>query len=146
MAREFKKIEPWIREFIVDNDLVVLRNKYGKALAVSYTEDGVKWACNKFGKLLYFDDAYLRHRKMDDGTWAPYVKGELKKSPDVTTEKFIPVDHKRLSNQIAEYFWVNKALKMLYHVPDYVDKTNRMVYSSHPSKDEKVEKSSRNSE
>jgi|AACY02.6.fsa_nt_gi hypothetical protein len=143
--KDFKKIEPWIREFIAENDLVVLRNSRGKALSVSYTEDGLKWAANKFGKLLYFDNAHLRHRQMDDGSWVPYVKGELKKSPRVTVEKFVPRDHRHISNQIAEYFWVNRGMKMLYHVPDYIDKSERLVYTSNPGKSEKIEKSSKSS-
>lgn len=38
-----RKIEPWIRSFVSDRDLVVLRQtKDNKALNVSYSEDGLK--------------------------------------------------------------------------------------------------------
>lgn len=47
-------IEPRLATIIADRDLVVLRHKTGRALAVSYTEDGLKYATSLTGKLLYF--------------------------------------------------------------------------------------------
>lgn len=37
-----KSIEPWIKSFIQDRNLVVMRTKKGQALNVSYTEEGLK--------------------------------------------------------------------------------------------------------
>lgn len=37
-----KSIEPWIKSFIQDRNLKVMRTKKGKALNVSYTEEGLK--------------------------------------------------------------------------------------------------------
>lgn len=44
------------------------------------------------------------------------IRGGIEKSPYVIIEKFVPRDHKYLSAQVAEYFWTNKAMKLLYHV------------------------------
>lgn len=116
--REFKPIEEWIREFIRDRNLVVLRDRRGKALNVSYSIDGLKWTANKFGKLLYYKNCYLGHEEVSPGNWRPVFRGKMEKSPNVVVEKFVPRDHHNLGNQIAEYFWVQKAMKMLYHVPN----------------------------
>lgn len=53
-----KAIEERISKFIEDRNLVVLREKRsGRALNVSYTEDGLKYTTSLSGKLPYFNDA-----------------------------------------------------------------------------------------
>ena len=102
----FKQVEPWIAQLISDNNLMVLRNKKsGKALGVSYTEDGLKQCFNKFGKSLYYKHAFIREGR---------VQGDTRKSPWIVVEKFEPRNHKTKNNQVAEYLWISKALKMLY--------------------------------
>ena len=92
----------------------ILRSKSGKGLNVSYTEEGLKLTANKGGKLLYYTDAYLRHRKTESGDWMPYLDGDLTPSKKVYVEKFVPKDHKNPDFQIAEFRWIDKAHKMLY--------------------------------
>lgn len=38
--RNIPQVEPWMVQFIKDRELVVLRDKRGKALNVSFTEEG----------------------------------------------------------------------------------------------------------
>lgn len=53
-----KAIEERIAKFISDRDLLVLREKKtGRALNVSYTEDGLKYTTSLSGRLIYFTDA-----------------------------------------------------------------------------------------
>jgi len=89
----------------------------GKALNVSYTDQGLRYTCNKFAKLLYFDNAFIVAK---DGI--PSIKGILNKSKDVYVEDFIPRDHFittkirwiDLDAQRAEFLWVNKGMALLY--------------------------------
>ena len=86
----------------------------GKALNVSYSEDGLKWTTNKFAKSLYYENAYLF--QTDKG---PQFKGNMKRKANVMVSAFIPKDHilgSRMNHdaQKAEYLWCNKALHLLY--------------------------------
>jgi len=112
MRREIPQVEPWMVQFIKDRDLVVLRDKRGKALNISFSEEGLRWTCNKYGRALYYEDAYLKHILIDD-MWHPYISGNKEKSSRVVVEKFIPRNHTKLSYQIAEFMWCNKAIKLL---------------------------------
>tara|TARA_R110000851_G_scaffold214993_3_gene367679 strand:+ start:304 stop:615 length:312 start_codon:yes stop_codon:yes gene_type:complete len=85
---------------------MVLRNKTsGKALGVSYTEDGLKQCFNKFGKSLYYKHAFLKEGR---------IQGDKRISPWIIVERFEPRNHHSKGNQVAEYLWISKALKMLY--------------------------------
>lgn len=48
-----------------------------------------------------------------DGMWHPYISGNTNKSNNVIVEKFVPRNHSKLSYQIAEFMWCNKAIKLL---------------------------------
>lgn len=132
-----QKIDKGMRALIASQDMWILRSKSGKGLGVSYSEEGLKLTANKGGKLLYYRDAYLRHKKDDSGQWIPYLDGDLTPSDKVYVEKFVPKDHKRKDFQIAEFRWVDKAHKMLYSNNLHKDfalgngkKQLRTVYSS----------------
>ena len=87
----------------------------GRALNVSYSENGLKWTANKLGKLLYFENAFLVQK---DGR--PSFQGkDLKRSKQVIVEEFVPRDHIfnskiQIEDQKAEYLWINKGLNLLY--------------------------------
>lgn len=106
---KLRKVEPWIRTFIQDRDLYVLREKRNdKALNVSYSPDGLKLTANKAGKLRYYKNAFF----VTDGE----IRGDMTPSRSVYIEKFVPKDHTNRSNQIAEFLWIDKAMK-LYRLP-----------------------------
>lgn len=122
-TNKIRPIEPWIRKYIEDANLVVLRDKRNnKPLNVSYTEEGLRWTCNKDAKLLFYKNAYLRHRDIGEKIWQPYIVGDTKRNPHVVVEKFVPKDHRREDGRLnihlqkAEYLWCNKAMRLLYHV------------------------------
>lgn len=117
-----RKIEPWIRSFVSDRDLVVLRQtKDNKALNVSYSEDGLKWTTDTYGNLIYYDNARLRHKQLNKDSWLPYIEGDTTQmSSKVYVEKFRPIDHSKVYLQIAEFLWCNKALRMLYSNNEHV--------------------------
>tara|TARA_R110000851_G_scaffold153833_5_gene295868 strand:- start:501 stop:953 length:453 start_codon:yes stop_codon:yes gene_type:complete len=131
-------IEPWIRTFISDNNLVVLRDKAtGKPLNVTYSEEGLKWTCNARKKSLYYKDATMKWQKHPTkDMWLPYFEGDLNKSPNVIVEPFVPMDHKYPDGSIKsryqsfEFLWCNKAMKLL--IPMNMDRQerNRLVFSS----------------
>lgn len=109
-----KSIEERIAKFISDRDLVVLRErKTGRALNVSYTEDGLKYTTSLGGKLLYFNDAWLKVLYRDNQPYFVGVQGDLEKSKLVYVEKFIPTNKSNLRDQIAEYTWTDKAYRLL---------------------------------
>lgn len=108
------RIEEWIRTFIKDRNLVVLRHaKSRKALGVSYSVDGLKWTTDPLGRSLYFNRAILKHNKIGNH-YIPYFTGDLSKRKDVIVETFVPEDHRSAVNQKAELLWCDKALRMLY--------------------------------
>lgn len=110
-----RKIETWIKQFITDRNLLVLREVgSNKALNVSYTEYGLKWTMDNYGKLVYYDNARLTHVR-NSNIWIPKILGDTsKKSPKVYVEKFIPTDQKSIPAQVAEFIVCNKALRLLY--------------------------------
>ena len=98
-------------EYLRENTPVIIP---GKALNVSYSEDGLKWTINKYGKSLYHEDAYLCRN-----TDRLLFKGKsLARRGDVCVLPFIPKDHivgtiMDHDAQKAEYLWCNKALHLL---------------------------------
>ncbi len=118
-----KLVEPWLQSIIKDNEFVVLRDKRTKkALHVSYTEDGLKWALDpRTSKSLYFKDAYLSHGRVGGEGWNGLFRKE--RDPNTIVEKFIPMNHVRTRkdgieyvdtvNQSLEFKAVDRALRML---------------------------------
>lgn len=90
-----REIDEWVSNYIADRNLVVMRDRRtGEPLACSFTEEGLKLTCNKGGRLIYYKDAILRHRKLEDGTWAPYIQSKSEsKNPNVIIEHFVPRNH-----------------------------------------------------
>lgn len=112
-----KKIEQWIRQFVSERDLWVLRDKLtNKALNVSYSPEGLKYTTNKYGDLVYFNNAKL---KKHNSKLIPV--GDLGISSKVYVEKFIPMDHKDFKLQIAEYLFADKGLRLLYNNESIID-------------------------
>ena len=112
--RVMDPIKERIKRFIADRDLVVLRDgRTGKALNVSYTEDGLKYTTSLGGQLLYFKNARLKVITRDNQTTFVGVEGDLEKSKSVYVEKFVPTDKKNPRDQIAEYTWTDKAYRLL---------------------------------
>lgn len=108
-----RKIEPGIAKFIADNNLVVLRSTdTNEALNVSYSKEGLYWTANKTGRLIYFQNAFL---KFGHGT--PYFSGNTVKSPKVYVEKFVPRTFTNPKFHKSETVWVDKALRLLYGNP-----------------------------
>lgn len=116
-------------DWVAKNELCVLRNEKGVALNVSYTEEGLKWTCNKYGRSLYYRDAYVVNGKI--------VGKDLRPSKSIRVEKFVPtnfdpyvrdssgepiVDNQTGNNvlhsgnvfkQSAEATWVEKAIRLI---------------------------------
>lgn len=107
------KIEPWIKTFIKDRNLVVLRKKTkngpGRALNVSYSEEGLKYTMDKYGTLI----ACKRAKLVKEGDKL-IIKGNTSLPNNVYIEKFIPQDHVNLRDQLVEFVMSNRALKLLY--------------------------------
>lgn len=95
----------WLVERVTKSNLYVLRHIDGTALNVSYTEDGLKWTCNRKGKALYFKNAFITKGKL---------VGDTTPATDVYVEKFVPVNHSAYFKQMAESTWVDKALRLAY--------------------------------
>lgn len=87
-------IEPSVRHHIQDNEFVVMRDRSGKAIEVSFTEDGLRWTMDRNSRLIYYRNAYLRVRQPDE-TGVPqwYIEGDTRKNPNIIIEKFVPKDH-----------------------------------------------------
>ena len=88
----------------------------GRALNVSYTEEGLKWTSSKT-KYLYFNQANSR-LVLGKTKNMLVLEGDLSKSPKVFVEDFVPRNHYRGSvihpDQPTEYLWVDKGLRLLY--------------------------------
>lgn len=100
-----RTLPTWLVERVTRSRLYVLRHKDGTALNVSYTEDGLKWTCNKRGKALYYKNAFIAGGR---------IVGDFTPSPDVYVEKFVPVNHSAYFKQMAESTWVDKAVRLVY--------------------------------
>jgi len=100
-----REIEPWVITFIGATNLWVLRRKKdGAALNVSYSEEGLKWSCNKTGRAIYFQKGYIRGGKLPEGIM----------SAEVYVERFKPGNKKSQFLQQAECTWIGKALRLMY--------------------------------
>lgn len=111
------KLNPWLKESTNSGNKVCFP---GKALNVSYSEDGLKWTLNNYGKLLYYKSTKLSMRDKDGRMmYVPVFKGDMVKSNRVFVEPFVPRDHIiggkiNKTSQKVEYFWCNKAQRLLY--------------------------------
>ena len=121
-------IEPSVRTHIQGNQFVVMRDRNGKAIEVSFSEDGLRWTMDRNSRLLYYRDAYLKVRKPGEGDDIPrwYIVGDTRKNPSITIEKFVPKDHifigdngrlvsspARVARQKAEKLRIKKAQCLL---------------------------------
>jgi hypothetical protein len=104
-------IEAWIKTFIQDRNLVCLRDRNNKLLAVSYSVDGLKWATDALGRSLYYKDAILKHNGVHP-YW--FCKHQLTPIKTNVISKFIPQNHKSAKLHKAEVGGCDKALRMLY--------------------------------
>lgn len=116
-------IEPWIKTFIKDRNLWVLRKRDrrgpGRALNVSYTEDGLKYTMDKYGTLIACKNAKL---VLEDGKLN--IVGNTNLPHNVYIEKFVPQEHQNLRDQLVEFMMSNRALKLLY-ATDQIDRPAR---------------------
>lgn len=116
-----KTIPAHVISYIAQHDLVVLRRKRDNvALNVSFTVQGLKWTCNKLGRALMFRRAFV-----SQGRIVPAPNTKLELATDVYVEKFIPRNHETEEAQVAEYMWINKALR-LYDIR--IDNFNVQAY------------------
>jgi hypothetical protein len=122
-------IEPRIQEFIESQQLLVMRRKSDNMpLNISFSEAGLRWTANNRRRLLYFKNAELRNVKLlvpesTESIWYPKFhalsKDGLEKSDNVYIETFVPMNHTypdgnlRTKHQVAEYRWVDKALRLI---------------------------------
>lgn len=72
---------------------------------------------DKHGKFIYFKKARRVRREVNGKTFLEFI-GDTDMNPNLYVEQFVPRDHKNLGNQIAEYLWISKAMKMLYFAGD----------------------------
>lgn len=133
-------IEDWIGQFVKDNNLYVLRERRsGRALNVSYSEDGLRWTVNKLGRSLYYRDAIMRLNSKTKFPELVTKRKTLEKNRDVFVEKFIPKNHWKpngklnIANQVAELLWIDKALRLCYYV-EPKEEENPLVYSTADAK------------
>lgn len=105
-------IDPKVVTFLSGYELYALRAPNGRILNVSYTEEGLKYTLSRDGRYIYFKNAQL---VLDYKTNRLYFKGNTAKNPSLTVERFIPKNHSIVSNQLAEYRFVYKALRLCYN-------------------------------
>jgi hypothetical protein len=130
-------IEKWIRTYISDRNLYVLREKRkdgkpGRALNVSYTPEGLKYTLNKQKKLIACKNARLVNKVREDGKVMLLIEGNTLTPDNVVIERFVPVDHDNVRTQLVEFVMVDRALKMLYHVDDFAHSSPQLelVYTT----------------
>jgi hypothetical protein len=88
--------------------MYVLRDKKtNKPLYLSYTIEGLKWATNSRGKLLYFKDAHLEKRNNK-----VIFVGNLQQSSDVYIAIYSRYPHKQEYLRIIEKKFYDAAHKM----------------------------------
>lgn len=119
-------IEERISNIITDAGFKVLRKKStNEPLNVSYTEDGLRWTVNRDYRLLYYKEAYLKHRVVD-GQVSWYIEGDTTPADNVWVQDFVPMNHfypnEKLNRRMQgkEINMVDRALRMLYQIPEYV--------------------------
>jgi hypothetical protein len=111
--KEVRKLDTsWIIDFVKDYNLVVLRDKKtNRAYNVSFTNRGLHYTTYSSDFIYFINPKIIR---TDDFF---YINGEINSKYEIL--KFIPMDHYNkdgsinLSNQIAEYKMVDKALRLL---------------------------------
>jgi len=97
-------------------------------LNISFSESGLRWTANNRRRLLYFKNAELRNVKLlvpgtEESIWYPKFhalsQDGLEKSDNVYIETFVPMNHTypdgnlRTKHQVAEYRWIDKALRLI---------------------------------
>lgn len=101
-----REISPELIDHIRRQNLWVLRRKKdGYALNVSYSVYGLQWTCNKLGRALMYRRAFISKGRLI---------GDLAPSKDVYVEVFVPRNHDTEAAQVAEFTWVDKALRLIY--------------------------------
>ena len=99
-----KEYHDFVKQEVVKENLLVLREKgTGKALGVSYTEDGLKTLANKTGRYIYFKNV----NNIKD-----IPKGI--KSDKVYVEKFIPREFNNSFLNKTEAHWIECAKHKIY--------------------------------
>lgn len=107
-----------ISDLIVSGSFYVLRDRQtGMALNTSFTKEGLKWSTDRMGRLIMYPKGRLVVDTVDGETKLE-IRGNLTPSNRVYTELFTPKTHTSSRNQIAEYQWSNKALKLMYRVAE----------------------------
>lgn len=149
-TRSLTLIDPEVRTQIEEANFLVMRRKSDNMpLNISFTESGLRWTANNRRRLLFFRNAELRNVKLtldtNESIWYPKFHAlspdGLEKSPDVVIERFSPMDHLypdgqiKSRNQVAEYRWVDKALRFIYMQND----ENRNRWSEASSKSDSGE-------
>ena len=109
-----RKIDQWMIDYIKPYKLYVLRDTFGKALDVSYSKEGLKWATNKGGKFIFYEDA----KRFISDTYCTVIGNKLNK--DCVVELFIPRNHYirktdiiDVRKQIPELYVIDKAMRLL---------------------------------
>ena len=103
------KVDSRIHDWITSHQILVMREKRsGRAVGVSYTEDGLKYVVTKTGQLPYYKKAFIEGGK---------AVGDLTKSESIVIEKFVPRDLRNGPLWKAEVMCVAKATHMLYGKP-----------------------------
>lgn len=95
----------------------------GKALNVSYSEEGLQWTATKT-RFHYFKNARPQTVMSGDTKFVKFV-GDTNLSDQVYVERFNPRDHIvggkiNTEDQVSEYLWVDKALRLMY-LPTYYE-------------------------
>lgn len=116
-VQQIIECNPWMRNFGAADFVLRAGTRFSYpsvVLGVSYSVDGLKWACNNLGRGLFFTNAILH--QTDSG---PQFRGDISRSKDIWVGPFIPKDHyiaKKMdfSSQKAEYLWANKGLHLMY--------------------------------
>ena len=65
-----------------------------------------------------------------------YFKGDKTKNRRVFVEKFVPRDHSSLRNQVSEYKFIDKALRMCYETSEF---SPSQSYNHSPNKGFRVQ-------
>lgn len=99
---QIQDIKKFWRNKIENSGFLIMKDKYSKKpLALAMTEDGLKYACNKMGKSLYYKSAIFK-----DGN---IVGRDLSMSDRITIETYIPNLEETNKYFKEELLWFLKA-------------------------------------
>jgi hypothetical protein len=111
-------ITPEKKALIEEQKFKCIRDNTGKLLNVSYTEEGLKWTFDKFGRPLYYsfpETVFTNYGYLN----ARFV-GTMQINPNITIEDYSPTNHfdskDRLiiHKQKAEVLYCDKALRLMF--------------------------------